>query len=147
MSSRRRGFTFIEILIVMIIFGILSTMAVTRYIDLKNDGYAAQVVGDVHAIRVAATNFYVDSGRWPAPSGEGVVPAELVSLLPQSMSFVRDHYSLRWESSGALTGVEIRADTELLARKLRQRLVRGTPFIEFGGTSIFYVVQSPWIGE
>ena len=33
--TRRRGFTFIEILMVMIIIGLLSSMAILKYIDLK----------------------------------------------------------------------------------------------------------------
>ena len=34
--SRRRGFTFIEVLVVMIVMSILATLAVLKYIDLKH---------------------------------------------------------------------------------------------------------------
>ena len=42
MKSSRGGFTFIELLIVMIVLGILASLAVMKYIDLRHRALTAQ---------------------------------------------------------------------------------------------------------
>ena len=55
MIRGRKGFTFIELLIVCAVMGILAGLAVLKYMDLRYRALSAQVVGDLEAIRLAAT--------------------------------------------------------------------------------------------
>ena len=78
MSRRnRRGFTFAELMIVVLVIAILAGMMVMRYI--------------------AFTKFY-DTGQWPNAAGPGVMPPELVPYLGAGFSFTRPDYTLEFEN-------------------------------------------------
>ena len=76
--KRRGGFTFIEILIVVIVLGILSGLALLKYIDLKHRALSASATADLQAVRLAAYSAWYEHGTWPADVGAGTVPAGLV---------------------------------------------------------------------
>jgi prepilin-type N-terminal cleavage/methylation domain-containing protein len=94
----RRGFTFVEILVVMIVISILAGMMVMRYIELKHRALTAQATSDMETVRLAAFTKFYDTGQWPTDPGQGVVPAELVPYLGQGFSFVRPDYTLEFEN-------------------------------------------------
>ncbi len=58
---------------------------------------ATEVTARIDTVRDAAERFIEERGRWPVESAPGVVPPDLVSLLPEGFSFVGDRYSLDWE--------------------------------------------------
>jgi prepilin-type N-terminal cleavage/methylation domain-containing protein len=99
----RRGFTFIEILIVMIIIGLLARIAIPHYTDMKRRAIAASIMGDLQTIRVATYTYYTEKSNWPPEYGPGVVPTELVDLLPRDFPFAHPDYDYdfeRWDLSG-----------------------------------------------
>jgi len=51
---RRRGFTFVEVLVVMIVMSILATLGVLKYIDLKHRALSSSATADLQAVRLAA---------------------------------------------------------------------------------------------
>ena len=87
MIRGRKGFTFIELLIVCAVIGILAGLAVLKYMDLRYRALSAQVVGDLEAIRLAAYTGYYETGSWAAETGPGLMPAQLVPWLPASRAF------------------------------------------------------------
>lgn len=94
----RRGFTFVEILVVMIVISILAGMMVMRYIELKHRALTAQVTSDMENVRLAAFTKFYDTGQWPADPGQGVVPPELVPYLGQGFAFAQPDYTLEFEN-------------------------------------------------
>jgi general secretion pathway protein G len=56
--NRRKGFTFVEILMVMIIIGLLSSLGILKYIDLKRQAYAVKIASEIHAVQVGAFNYW-----------------------------------------------------------------------------------------
>ena len=74
MMRGRRGFTFIELLIVVLVLSILAGIGILKYIDLRHRALSAQVVGDVEAIRLAAYTRYYETGAWAPDAGAGVKP-------------------------------------------------------------------------
>ena len=61
----RRGFTMVELIIVILILGILAGISLLRFIDLRNTARAAEVTGDVRSITLAAYNYHADAEVWP----------------------------------------------------------------------------------
>ena len=65
----RRGFTLIELMIVMLVIAILAGMMVMRYIELKHRALTAQATADMENVRMAAFTKFYDTGQWPSPQG------------------------------------------------------------------------------
>jgi prepilin-type N-terminal cleavage/methylation domain-containing protein len=149
MRRARRGFTFIELLIVVIVMGILAGLGVLKYIDLKHRAMSAQAVADFQAIRLAAYGAWYETGAWPADAGSGIVPAGLTPYLGTGFTFARPDYSLDWEnfvppaggpSGGMQLGVVLTSSNTRLTNTLAQSLGGKGPFFILGGNLTFVIV-------
>jgi len=149
----RRGVSFLELLIVMIIIGLLAQIALPRYHEMKLQAIAAKVSGDFNAIKLAAYAFHTENQQWPAESGPGVVPPELVPDLPEGFSFNRDEYSMDFENwqlpsglpsnpgSRMLIALTITTTDSLLANIILLKLGHSTLHFTVGNTSTFALVE------
>lgn len=61
----RRGFTLIEMLVVMTLIALLLTLAVPRYFAALDNGRARVQRQNVATLRDAIDKFYADQGRYP----------------------------------------------------------------------------------
>lgn len=150
--SRRRlrpGFTFVELMISMIIVGCLSAIAVPKYIDLKRRANTTKVIGDFQAVRVAVMSFYADSSYFPTESGPGEIPPNMAKYLPIGFTFQRVGWKLDYEnwdlgqgqgfsSSSALIGVTIICDDPALG-ETTSRLLGNVPQVSFSPSVTFMV--------
>ena len=92
----RRAFSIIELLITMALIGLLVRIAVPRYSDMKRRAIAASILGDVHAIRIAALTHYTEHNAFPPDAGVGQLPTQLIENLPTGFSFDRIDYDYDW---------------------------------------------------
>ena len=58
---RRPGFTFVEILTAMTVFGILTAVAVPRYRQFKERAYVATMKSELGSLRVAQEAFWAEN--------------------------------------------------------------------------------------
>lgn len=87
----------------MTVVGLLSAIAVPKYIDLKRRANTTRVIGDIQAVRVAVMNFFGDSSYFPPEAGQGVIPANLERYLPIGFQFVTDQWTIdyqNWDAGG-----------------------------------------------
>ena len=120
--TRRPGFTFVELMISMLIVGLLSAVAVPKYIDFKRRANTTKVIGDIQVVRVAVMSFYADSSYFPAETGPGTVPPNLQKYLPIGFTFQRLAWTVdyqRWDAGGlggadVLIGVTITTEDAML---------------------------------
>ncbi len=141
----RKGFTIVELLTVMLIIGILASMAMLRYMDLTNEALAGKVGQEMQQIRIAAIAYYAEQEVFPPSAAAGMRPLELDPLLSDATQFSNPAYTLEWVNQAEdLVGVVVRSTRAGLANKLRQRLVYGNPYIPLGG-DVMYIIKAPGV--
>jgi len=147
--TRRSGFTFVELMIAMTVVGILATVAVPKYIDLKRRANTTKVLGDFQTVRVAVMSFYADSSYFPEEVGAGIAPPHLQKYLPEGFQFNRPQWSLDYENwnvgpesglsnSGSLIGVSVTTQDPELG-EAASRLLGNVPQFNVGNTYTFMI--------
>ncbi|CAN5912764.1 hypothetical protein BH11GEM2_BH11GEM2_14550 [soil metagenome] len=63
-TSRRRGFTLVELLVVVTIIGILAAIAIPKFASTKEKAYVAQMKSDLRNLVTAEEAFFADSVRY-----------------------------------------------------------------------------------
>ena len=60
-----KGFTLIELVVVIAILGILAGIAIPRFLDAQASAKGAKIVADLRTIDSAATVYYAQKGQYP----------------------------------------------------------------------------------
>ena len=94
----RGGFTLIELLTTMVVISILAAIALPRLRGAVLKAEAADVVGNLNAVKVALINYQSDQNTWPRDAGRGQIPRGLEDYLPGGFSFRKDGYLLDYDN-------------------------------------------------
>lgn len=80
-KSTSRGFTIVELLIVIVIIGILAALVIVAYTGIQNRAKNTKKISDVRQLQKIIELYHADNGRYPpTPSGYQV------SLMTGSLS-------------------------------------------------------------
>ncbi len=82
----RRGFTLIEIMIVLIIIGLLASMAMAAVNQAREIAQNNRLVNDFRHISHAFQRFSLETGQFPEDAASGVIPVDMTEYL-RSMAF------------------------------------------------------------
>lgn len=139
----RRGFTLIELLVVTILLGILATLGLLKFTDLRHTARVAAVAGDIRALVVGAFNYHAEAQTWPPESGAGVIPPGLGPYLP-GLNMNGPYYTLDWENPGGggggfQVGVTVTSSDPRFVAKLVRNLGSQFPFF-VAGSSVTYII-------
>lgn len=77
MRAIRKGFTLIELLVVLVVLGILSGIAIAKFVNTKEAAYIASMKADLRNFALYEQNYLIDSqGSYFAGNGaaQGFVP-------------------------------------------------------------------------
>ena len=65
-NNRRRGFTLIEIMVVVVILGILATIIVPKIMGRPDDARRTKASVDIKSVETALNMYRLDSGSYPS---------------------------------------------------------------------------------
>ena len=84
-ASDRRGFTLIELMIVVVVISILAAMGITNFIRLQDRAREAAVKSNAHTCQLAIEDYgVISSGSYP-PAATAM--ADISALLPGGVVF------------------------------------------------------------
>jgi len=87
MNKIQRGFTLIELMIVVAIIGILAAIAIPAYQDYVIRSQVSEGLTLASSVKASVSEFYADRGEWPTDAGTGGT-GELGFVAPPSGKYV-----------------------------------------------------------
>jgi general secretion pathway protein G len=87
-SSIRRGFTLIELMVVVVILGVLATLVVPKVMNKPEQARRTKAKVDIRSIQTALSMFKADTGRFPT-TAEGL---QALVTNPGIKGFAADGY-------------------------------------------------------
>lgn len=146
MRGDRRGFTLIELFTVLIVVGLLASLATMKYVDLKRSALTTSIAADMRAVQLAVFNHWADFQTWPPDSPPGVLPPGLAPYMPGAVQWAPATHTLDYEvfplGSSILVGVSVTTPDPVLRAKLVSSLGGTYPFFASGGT-LTYILVGP----
>ncbi|MDO8631375.1 MAG: prepilin-type N-terminal cleavage/methylation domain-containing protein [Phycisphaerales bacterium] len=77
----QRGFTLVELMVVVLIISVLATLSVPAIQRTKMKAKTAAIVSDFRTFATAFDTYAQETGKWPAEAGVGVIPPLMVGRL------------------------------------------------------------------
>ena len=95
--SATRGFTLVEIMIVVVIIGLLAALAIPAFQRVQRASQNARIINDLRVFSQAFEVYNSMNGTWPNNVGPGLVPTTPVSM-------ANDFKVATWQATTAIGG-------------------------------------------
>ena len=117
MIHNERGFTLVELAVVVLIIALLAALAQPHYNHMRTRAKAAQAVSELDNLRSAVVRFQGLNHAWPPEALAGIIPTGLEAQLQDGYTFARPGYTLDYDYWGGVpfvVGVTlVTTDTDL----------------------------------
>jgi prepilin-type N-terminal cleavage/methylation domain-containing protein len=114
-ARSQRGFTLVEIMIVVVIIGLLAALAIPAFQRIQRASQNSRVVNDFRIFAQAFETYATEKGDWPANVGAGVVPAGMAGTFKtdtwQQATVIGGRWNWDKGNSGIAAGISISSFT------------------------------------
>jgi prepilin-type N-terminal cleavage/methylation domain-containing protein len=93
LRQQERGFTIVELLIVIVVIGILAGITIVAYSGITNRANQSKIVGNVNSVQSVGEAFNADKGYYPGLAATGTDALALGSTstqVPTGVTIVKD---------------------------------------------------------
>ena len=102
---RHHGFTLVEIMVVVVIIGLLASIAIPAFQRLQRASQNSRFISDLRTFAQAFEIQVAETGTWPANAGSGVVPAGMSGSFNTGNWQARTVLGGRWNWDRNMSGV------------------------------------------
>ncbi len=105
MLRNSKGFTLIELMIVVVIIGILAAIAIPNFISMQNRAREGSVKANMHTLQLAVEDFAVQNdGTYPVAADEAAVKGNLPDGVYPDNPFTNAETAVDWAAAPAAAG-------------------------------------------
>ncbi len=110
-NSLRAGFTMVEIMIVVLIIGIVATMAIPAFAKARKKSLQTRFINDLRIFGDAADYFTLNTGTYLEDSASGAIPTGLEDFIDDNRWTDGTPIGGQWDSefndSGIVSGIGV----------------------------------------
>jgi|TARA_B110000495_G_scaffold175171_1_gene165771 prepilin-type N-terminal cleavage/methylation domain-containing protein len=104
---KRRGFTLVEIMIVVVIIGLLAAAAIPTFISVSKGSTQTRFINDVRVFKSAIETFYLENGTLPVDSGTGTLHAQMNGYISPGPFSAASSIGGRWDIEANDSGIAL----------------------------------------
>ena len=104
MLRTSKGFTLIELMLVVAIIGILAAIAIPNFISMTDRAKEGQVKGNMHTLQTAVEDFAILNGRYPLAADGPTVENLLSGTVTPDNPFTGVLTTVNWGGLAATQG-------------------------------------------
>lgn len=105
-AARRRAFTLVEIMVVVVILGLLAAMAIPGFQRVRHSAVGKRYLNDVRQIVAGAERYAMETGAYP-PNGLGALHPNLRGYLPDTLFGTATPLSGVWDWDYDQNGLKV----------------------------------------
>ena len=96
--KKQSGFTLVELMIVIIIIGIITAIAIPKFSGMKLKANATRIISDFNMFQNALFRYHLDTGEYPRDRYPGGSVPELEDYLPEGFKYnLRPELDVRYD--------------------------------------------------
>lgn len=88
MSAQRKGFTIIELLVVITVIAILVGIALPRFKGMQDEGNISKAKAELRTLQSAVESYYIHNSNAYPPTGAAALQTALASAVPSIINYV-----------------------------------------------------------
>jgi general secretion pathway protein G len=104
-SLRKRAFTLVEIMVVVVIIGLLASMAAAALRKIKRSAQTSRYLNDLRIFSGAFEKYALENGGWPADVSRSTVPAGMAGEFNATIWMGTTPLGGQWDYDAGVFGV------------------------------------------
>ena len=109
-TPRNRGFTLVEIMVVVVIIGVIAAMGMPSYRRITMRSKTAALVSDLRSYSTAFITYSLQNGRWPADAAPQQIPSGMAGALAGGFSLKSPIGGVyKWNYDVSADGIDAKA--------------------------------------